>query len=161
MALSAQLTIMGISGVRSIPIGDFFTGKGESPYNVGPDEILTEIRIPLPWAPISALYKRLSFRSAVDFPIVNAAVVVIHDNGSIGHFKAVISATGPAPIALKEAETLVKGKRPSPEIIEQLKAIALKATEGVIVNNASASMEYRHKMTAVMVGRAAREAFGI
>jgi 4-hydroxybenzoyl-CoA reductase subunit beta len=160
-ALSAQLTIAGMGGLRSIPIGDFFTGKGESPYILGPDEILTEIRIPVPWAPISASYKRLSFRSAVDFPLANAAVVAILENGAISRFKAVISACGPAPIALKEAENMVRGMWPSQEIIERLRVIALKEAEGVIVNNASASREYRHKMAGVMVARAAKEAFGL
>ena len=55
VALSAQLTIAGSGGKRSIPVSEFFTGKGESPFNLMPEEIVTEIRLPIPWGPTSWL----------------------------------------------------------------------------------------------------------
>ncbi len=109
VALSAQLTISGSGGKRTIPISDFFTAKGESPFKLAPDEILTEIRIPLPWGPISGSYQRLSFRSAVDFPLINAAASAIQENGKVESFRLVISAAGPAPVILKDVESLIKG----------------------------------------------------
>ena len=160
-ALSAQLTIAGIGGKRSIPVSEFFTGKGESPFNLMPEEIVTEIRLPLPWAPISGSYQRLSFRSAVDFPLVNAACVAILDKGKVESFRAVLSATGPAPIMLKELESAVKGQAPDPEMVRHAGEIALKAAEGAIVDNAPASKDYRIKMAAVMIRRAVKEALGL
>ena len=77
-----------------IPLTEFYTGKGEIPFNLMPDEILTEIRLPLPWAPISWSYQRLAMRSAVDYPIINAACVAIMDKGKVETFPELDYAKG-------------------------------------------------------------------
>jgi len=161
VALSAQLTIAGSGGKRSVPVSEFLTGKGESPFNLMPEEIVTEIRLPIPWGPISWSYQRLSFRSAVDFPYVNAAATAIIDNGRVESFRAVLSAAGPAPITLKEVEGAIKGQTPDPEMVNQAGAAALKAAEGAIVDNVAASKDYRIKMAAVVARRAVKEALGL
>ncbi len=161
VALSAQLTIAGSGGKRTIPISEFFTGKGESPFNLTPEEIVTEIRLPMPWGPISGSYQRLSFRSAVDFPYINAASTAIIENGKVESFRAVLSAAGPAPLILKEVESAIKGQKPVPEMADQAAEIAVKLAEGAIVENAMVSKEYRVKMAAVVVRRAVKEALGL
>lgn len=161
VALSAQLTIAGPGGKRTLPISDFFTGKGESPFQLAVDEILTEISLPLPWAPISGSYQRLSFRSAVDFPLINAAASAILVNGKVESFRLVLSAAGPAPVVLKEAENLIKGNAPHPDVVAKVRDIAVRAAEGVIVENSSVSKDYRIKMAGVVASRATREALGL
>lgn len=160
-ALSAQLTVASTGGTRRIPVGDFFTGKGESPFTLAPEEILTEIRLLLPWGPISWSYQRLSLRSAVDFPLINAACVAILDADKLESFRLVLSAAGPSPIVLREVESAFKGKARSPEIVDQAGEAAFKATEGTIVENAVVSKEYRLKMAKAVVRRAVREALGL
>jgi 4-hydroxybenzoyl-CoA reductase subunit beta len=161
VALSAQLTIAGSGGKRSIPVSEFFTAKGESPFNLMPEEIVTEIRLPIPWGPTLWSYQRLSFRSAVDFPYINAAATAIIDKGKVESFRAVLSAAGPAPIILKEAESAIKGQKPEPEMASKASEVALKAAEGAIVDNAVVSRDYRIKMAAVVVRRAVKEALGL
>ncbi|MGO9570860.1 MAG: FAD binding domain-containing protein [Desulfomonilaceae bacterium] len=158
IALSAQLSVAGSGGQRTLPVADFFTSKGESPFNLAPDEIVTEIRLPIPWAPLSWSYQRLSLRSAVDFPLVNAAAVAIMDKRRVDSFRLVLSAVGPAPVVLKEAETVVKGRNPDSKMVREASEIALRAAEGVVVENASTSKAYRVKMAAIMAGRAVKEA---
>ncbi len=160
VALSAQLTIAGSGGQRVIPVNEFFTGKGESPLNLMPEEILTEIRLPIPWAPLSGSYQRLSFRSAVDFPYMNAAATAIIGNGKIESFRAVLSAAGPAPVTLRDVESAIKGQNPKPEMATEAGKAALKIAEGAIVDNAIVSKEYRIKMAQVVVRRAVTEALG-
>ncbi len=161
VALSAQLTVAGSGGKRTVPISEFFTGKGESPLNLMPEEIVTEIRVPIPWGPTLWSYQRLSFRSAVDFPYVNSAATCIIEKGKIESFRAVLSAAGPAPIILKEIERTVKGQRPEFEMAKQAGKIALKAAEGAIVDNTTVSKDYRIKMAEVVVRRAVTEALGL
>lgn len=161
MALAAQLTISGTSGIRIIPISEFFTGKGESPFKLAQDEILTEIRLPLPWAPISGSYQRLSYRSAVDFPLINAAASAIMQNGIPERFRLVLSAAGPAPIVLNEAQEMIKGIAIDPDVLQKVRDIAVKAAEGKIVENSSAPKAYRIKMAGVVASRATREALGL
>jgi 4-hydroxybenzoyl-CoA reductase subunit beta len=161
VALSAQLSIAGSGGQRTLPVADFFTTKGESPLNLAPDEIVTEIRLPIPWARLSWSYQRLSLRSAVDFPLVNAAAVAIMDKEKVDSFRLVLSALGPAPVALKEAEAVVKGHKPDSAMVREAGEIALRAAEGIVVENASTSKAYRVKMAAIMAGRAVEEALGL
>lgn len=160
VALSAQLSIAGSGGQRTLPVADFFTGKGETPFNLAPDEIVSEIRLPMPWAPLSWSYQRLSLRSAVDFPLVNAAAVAIIDKERVDSFRLVLSALGPAPVVLKEAEAVVKGKKPDSVVVRDVAEIALRAADGIVVENASTSKAYRVKMAAVLAGRAVKEALG-
>lgn len=160
-ALSAQLTIASVGGTRALPIGEFFTGKGETPFNLRPEEILTEIRLPLPWGPISGSYQRLAARAAVDFPLVNASAAAILDKGVVESFRLVLSAVGPAPIVLKEAEAVLKGRAPVPEMVQDAEGIAFRAAEGVVVENSSASKEYRIAMAGVLAGRAVGQALGL
>jgi 4-hydroxybenzoyl-CoA reductase subunit beta len=161
VALSAQLTVAGSGGKRSLPVSEFFTGKGESPFNLMPEEIVTEIRLPIPWGPASWSYRRLGFRSAVDFPYINAAATAIIEKGKVESFRVALSAAGPAPMLLKEVEGAVKGEKPEPEMANKAGEIALKAAEGAIVENATVSKDYRIKMAAVVVRRAVKEALGL
>jgi 4-hydroxybenzoyl-CoA reductase subunit beta len=161
LALSAIVTLASPGGKRMVPLTEFFTGKGESPFNMAPEEILTEIRIPLPWAPLSWSYWRLGIRSAVDFPLVNAAAVAIQEKGKVEHFRLVLSGLGPAPVMLREAESVIKGTEPNPDAVEKAGEIAFRAAEGIVVENASASREYRIKMARVMARRAVKEALSL
>ncbi|MGB6066283.1 MAG: FAD binding domain-containing protein [Desulfomonilaceae bacterium] len=161
VALSAQLSIAGSGGQRTLPVADFFTNKGESPFNLAPDEIVTAIRIPIPWAPMSWSYQRLSLRSAVDFPLVNAAAAAIIDKGRVENFRLVLSALGPTPLVLKETEAIVKGRKPDSAMAHEAGEIARRTAEGVVVENAATSKTYRVKMAAVMARRAVEEALGL
>ena len=109
-------------------LSEFFTGKGESPFNLMPEEIVTEIRVPIPWGPTLWSYQRLSFRSAVDFPYINSAATCIIEKGKIESFRAVLSAAGPAPITLKEIEKAVKGQQPEFEMAKASRQNSLESS---------------------------------
>jgi 4-hydroxybenzoyl-CoA reductase beta subunit len=161
MSLSAQLSISGSGGSRAIPMTDFFTGKGESPFNLLPEEIVTEIRVPIPWGPISGSYQRVSFRSAVDFPLMNAAAVAIVEKDKVERFRLTLCAAGPAPVILREIEGAIKGRKPDPEMVGIAREVAIRSVQGIVVDNASASKDYRVQIAGVVVGRAVREALGL
>jgi CO/xanthine dehydrogenase FAD-binding subunit len=92
---------------------------------------------------------------------MNAAAAAIIEKGKVESFRVVLSAAGPAPVILKEAESAVKGQPPVPEMAEQAGEMARKAAEGAVVENASVSKIYRVKMAAVVVRRAVKEALGL
>jgi CO/xanthine dehydrogenase FAD-binding subunit len=137
---------------------DFFTGKGESPFNLGPDEILTSIRIPIPWSETSSSYQRLAYRSAVDFPMVNSACVAIIENNKVESFKMAVSALGPAPVALTELEKVVRGNEPDPEMASMAEEVAGRIAESTVVENSVSPKDYRIGAASVMAGRAVRAA---
>jgi CO/xanthine dehydrogenase FAD-binding subunit len=126
-----------------------------------PDEMLTEIRIPMPWGPINGSYRRLAWRSAVDFPLVNAAGTAILDKGKVESFRVVVSALGPAPITLREPEAKIKGAEPIKEMVDWVGEAAKTAAEGAVVANTIASKEYRASMAEVTARRVCAEILGL
>ena len=158
VALSAQVAVIGPGGERVVPLKEMYSGKGESHINLLPDEILVNIRIPVPWAPIGGSYQRLAMRSAIDFPLVNAACVAITDKGKVQTFRLVLAALGPGPVVLKDLEARCKGARPSPSMADMAAEAALNVAAGVAVGNTIVGKEYRVKMAGVMARRAVRGA---
>jgi 4-hydroxybenzoyl-CoA reductase beta subunit len=161
IALSAQVTLRSVNGARTVPLIEFFTGKGENPSVLGPEELLTEVRIPIPWAPMSWSFQKIAMRSAVDFPLVNAAAACIMEKGRVEYFRLVLSALGPAPLLLREVERALKGAPPTIEAALRISDAATLLAEGVVVENAAASKQYRAKMAGVVARRAAQEALGL
>src|SRR3989454_6445088 len=64
LALGAQVVAVGGKGERRIPIASFFTGPFETALE--PDEILTEIRVPVPPAGSGGAYVKME-RKVGDF----------------------------------------------------------------------------------------------
>ncbi len=159
--LSAQTVLTSYRGSRTVPITELFSGKGESYLNIGKDEILTEIRIPLPWGGLSSSFQKVSFRSAVDFPLVNAAAATFIEGDKIQSMKVALSACGPSPLMVKEVDSLAKGHRPSEEMLHRLERAAVKLAQGVVIDNTGVSKDYRAKMAGVVVKRAVKNALGL
>ncbi len=153
-ALSTQAVIQGPDGERIVPLTEFFTGVGESPFNLQPEELLTEIRIILPPPGTGMSYQKLRWRSAIDFPLVSAAAVISMSKDKVDRARLVIGAAGPAPLVIDEADKILRNQPAKAELIEQAAAAAETKAAGLIVENAIAPAEYRRKMVRVMARRA-------
>jgi carbon-monoxide dehydrogenase medium subunit len=81
LALRATLVAHGPGGERQIPVDEFFTGFLETA--LAPDELLTEIQVPV--APAGAGHSFQKFaRRAQDWAIVGVAAVVANGSTGIG-----------------------------------------------------------------------------
>lgn len=158
MALSAQAVFLSKAGERVVPLSTFFTGKGDGPFDKAPEELLTEIRIIPPPPGVGMSYRKLRWRSAVDYPLVSAAAVVSLTKGVVDRARLVIGAAGPAPLVVDEADKLFRGQKPETAVIEGAAQAAQKAAEGKIIENAIAPAEYRRKMVRVLAQKALAEA---
>ncbi len=74
LALDAQFTVQGGSGTRTIPAGEFFRGFLETA--LGPDELLTEIRVPKS-GPSGFAFQKFN-RRAQDWAIVGAVAAKVN-----------------------------------------------------------------------------------
>ncbi len=160
-ALAAQTVLTSYRGSRTVGIVDLFSGKGESYLNIAPEEILTEIRVPLPWGKLSGSFQKISFRSAVDFSLVNAACAAFFEGSKVASLRLALSACGPRPLLIKDVETLVKGATPREDMLTEIQRTACKLAEGVLIENSIASKDYRVKMAGVAARRAAGAALGL
>jgi carbon-monoxide dehydrogenase medium subunit len=144
LALGGTLVARGPSGDRAIPAADFFTGFLETA--LGPDELLTEIRVPKV-AGAGWSYQKFN-RRAIDWAIVGVAAV---RNGTTGVALVNMGSTPLRATAVEEA--LSQGASAADA--------AMQATEGTEPpTDLNASPEYRRHLAQVLVRRALQEAGG-
>jgi aerobic carbon-monoxide dehydrogenase medium subunit len=112
----------GSQGERTIPIEDFFLSIFSTALKH--DEILTEIRIPVPPARSGGAYLKLE-RKVGDFATAAVAAQVTLDAGGLCQ-KAGIGLTnvGPKPIKAKKAEDYLRGKKLDAATIAQAARLA-------------------------------------
>ncbi|HEX7287338.1 MAG TPA: xanthine dehydrogenase family protein subunit M [Candidatus Angelobacter sp.] len=127
IALGAQVVATGAKGERVIPIETFFKSLFET--DLKHDEILTEIRIPVPPPKSGGAYVKVE-RKVGDFATAAVAVQLTLDGGGAVQ-KAGIGLTnvGPTPIKASKAEDFLKGKKPDAATIAQAAQLAAEAAQ--------------------------------
>ncbi len=159
MALGASAVLKRKTGERTLSLDEFFTGKGEAPLALEPDEILTEIQIPYPPEASGSSYEKLNFRSAIDYPLVSSAVSLTLQNGKIGAIRIVIGAVAASPLFLRQvSETLVGANVKDQHAIDRAARDAMDQASAFPVENLGSSAAYRSKMAQVLVRRGIEKA---
>lgn len=149
LAFDATLRAVGPLGERTIKASEFFTGTFETA--LAPDEILAEIRFPLPPARRGSAYE-LFPHPASGFAITGVAAVVTVVDGQVS--RAAIGVTGAAesPYRATAAEQAISGTKGDAQAIA---ASAAKAAEGITaLADLVASAEFRRHLVEVHARRA-------
>ena len=154
LAIGAEVVAVGPKGERRIPIASFFTG----PFATGlrPDEILTEIRIPLPAARSRGAYLKLE-RKVGDFATAAVAVQLTLDAGGRCEQAGIgLTNVGLTPIKAAKAEAALQGKNPDAATIKLAAELAAEASEPSA--DLRGSVEYKKDLVRVLTARALRKA---
>ena len=148
LALDAELVVHGPGGDRTVGASDFWKGIFES--DLGPQDLLTEIRVPkLTGAGWS--YQKFNPR-AQDWAIVGVAAVATRGNGGPGRTAVALTNMGETPLRARSVEQAVASGAGPGTAAEQ----ALDGTNPP--NDALASAEYRRHLAKVLTRRALEEA---
>jgi carbon-monoxide dehydrogenase medium subunit len=108
LAYGAELVAAGPSGERIIPITDFFIGLFATA--LAHDEILTEIRIPIPPPRSGGAYFKLE-RKVGDYATAGVAVqLTLDDTGTCRYVGIGLTAVGDMPIKATRAEAALRGQ---------------------------------------------------
>jgi len=151
LAYDASIVLASSGGDREMPLAEFFTGPGQTIMQ--PDEILTEIRLPLMPPRTAASFIKLGQRRSMAISIVNLTIRLTLDASSaVSEARIVLGAVAPTPIRAYAAERLLTGSEVSDELIEQVARNAEK--EATPISDTRASEAYRKNMIAVLVRRA-------
>jgi carbon-monoxide dehydrogenase medium subunit len=143
LALDAELVVHGPGGDRTVAARDFWKGIFES--DLGPQDMLTEIRVPkLPGAGWS--YQKFHPR-AQDWAIVGVAAVARNGGVSVA-----LTNMGDKPLRASAVEQALASGSDPPAAAEQ----ALEGTSPP--NDALASAEYRRHLAKVLTRRAIERA---
>ena len=154
LALGAQVVAVGGKGERRIPIASFFTGPFETALE--PDEILTEIRVPVPPAGSGGAYVKME-RKVGDFATAAAAVQVsMNDDGTIRSAGVALSAAGPCAVRVDAAERLLAGQKPGEELIRAASDAAWHRSAPQA--DLRGSVDYKKHLAGVLVARGLRQA---
>ncbi len=152
LALAAEVVVRGRKGERTIPVDKFFRGLFTTA--LAADEILTEVRIPVPPPTSGGAYLKLE-RKVGDFATAGAAVQVTLDKkGKIERAGIGLTNAGPTPIKAVQAEASLQGKAPDDGAIAEAARLAAAATSPSA--DRRGSVEYKREMARVLVTRALR-----
>jgi len=175
LVLGAQLKVQSAKSERTIPIDQFFTGPGKTVLAHG--EILTGIEIPKLLPNTGSAYWKHQRRQALDLPILGVAVLLSLDKGTFTchdllcttspisavlhsleteelvceEIRIALGVAAPTPIRTKRAEDLLRGKKISDELLEQVALAA--ADESRPRDSLRGEAWYRSDMIKVSVKR--------
>jgi carbon-monoxide dehydrogenase medium subunit len=150
LALGATVVATGPKGRREIAIEDFFPGLFTTALEA--EEILTEIRIPLPPPHSGGAYLKLE-RKVGDFATAGVAVQITLDDAGICKRAGIgLTNVGLTPIKAKQAEAFLTGKKLDETNIEQ--AAQLAASESQPMDDIRGSAEYKRDLIRVLTARA-------
>jgi aerobic carbon-monoxide dehydrogenase medium subunit len=150
IALGAELVVEGARGRRTVKVDDFF--KGLMMTAVGPDEVLVEIRVPVPPAGSGASYMKFP-HPASRFAVVGVcAALTVDGRGACTKAGVGITGAGTKAVRGKGVEAGLVGKTLDQAVIE---ASAAKAADGVDVQaDLQGSVEYKAHLLRVHARRA-------
>ncbi len=150
LALEASVVLRSRAGERVLALDAFLQG----PFTTacGPNEILTEIRLPAPPAGAGMAYRHLE-QPASGYSIVGVAAVVARTGGSgLDHVRVALTGLSDRPFRARVVEAALAGTDGSDE---QIAAAAARSAEGVSVNSdIHADAAYRTHLAAVLTRRA-------
>ncbi|WP_299981995.1 FAD binding domain-containing protein [Desulfobacula sp.] len=160
MALDAKITLSKINGERTVDLADFYTTDGIMPFAMESHELLKEIIIPVQIA--ESAYQRLAYRSAIDYPIVCAGVLLKRSDtqkNEIDDARIVVGAMGRSPLFLAQASFSLKGKKLNDtNAFKKAADASMDNASTFAVHNVGSTLEYRCAMVSQMVFQALKEA---
>ena len=122
LALNAEVVATGPNGQRNIPVKEFFVSLFTTALQ--PDEILTEIRIPISPARSGGAYFKLE-RKVGDFATVGVAAQVTADARAVCQQAGIgLTNVGGTPIKAIKAEDFLRGKALDEDNIGQAASLA-------------------------------------
>jgi xanthine dehydrogenase YagS FAD-binding subunit len=128
MALGAQVSLAGPSGVRTLPLEQFFAGPEQDVRRenvLAADDVLTAVTLPAAPPGWQGTYLKARERTAGDFPLVSVAVGYSLDAGLIRQARLVLGGVAPVPWRSPAAEAVLEDQRPSPALAARAAAAAL------------------------------------
>jgi carbon-monoxide dehydrogenase medium subunit len=148
LALDAQVVASSAGGERNMAVDDLLQSNFMTALE--PNEILTEVRVPVPSARSGGAYLKLERRIG-DFATVEAAVHLSLDDGHVAGVGIGLTSVGPRNVKAKEAEASLRGKEPTEEAFDEAARLAAQVAEPM--SDVRGSAEYKRHVVEVFVRR--------
>jgi CO/xanthine dehydrogenase FAD-binding subunit len=147
----ARLVLTRVGGTRrEVPVEDFFLGVRRT--LLAPDEIISEIRLPLAPARRSVFLK-LGTRDAMAIAKASIALSLrLDDQGHMRDVRLALGAVAPTVLRARQTERLLENALPSPSLFAEASTLA--ATECTPITDYRSSAPYRRAMISILTRRA-------
>ena len=154
LALDAVMVARGPQGEREIAAADFFRGFFES--DLRPDEVLREVRFPIPRDGHGSAYLKFN-RRAQDWATVGVAALVELDGDRIARVAVGLANMGATPLRARAVEAAITGATVGDA--DALHSAAEHADEDTSpASDLAASADYRRHLARVLTRRALEQA---
>jgi aerobic carbon-monoxide dehydrogenase medium subunit len=154
LALGATLVARGPKGERTMPVNTFY--KGLYSTALAANEILTEIRIPIPPARSGGAYAKLK-RKTGDFAVAAAAVqLTLSAKGTVEKAGIGLTNAGSTPLEAADIAKFLVGKTLDEKTIAE--AAKMAAAKSAPSADGRGTVEYKKEMARVLTGRALKKA---
>jgi len=147
LALNASFAIASKQGTRTVGSDAFFLGKFKTALE--PNEILTEIQIPLEEGKVGSAYRKVR-KGSGGFTVAGvAAYVSAADDNTVFECRLAMTAVGSKPLRAPEAEKFLVGKTPKASVLDNVAKLAVDGSKPVA--DVTASEEYRRRVLGILV----------
>jgi len=153
LCLGASFVLKNQAGERVVPADGFFLGTYATALE--PDEILTEIRIPVPAAGTGWCYSKLK-RKTGDFATAAAAVLIRMNGNVVADVSITLTNLGNTALKARDAEQFLRGRVLDDTTLDEAAGKAMAICEPV--EDLRGSVEYKLAMAGEMTRRALRTA---
>jgi carbon-monoxide dehydrogenase medium subunit len=153
LCLGASFVLKGSSGERVVPADGYFLGTYATA--IEPDEILTEIRIPVPAKDSGYCYAKLK-RKTGDFATAATAVLLKLDGDIVLDVAIALTNVGPTALKATDAESYLRRKPLTESAIVEAATLAMSICDPV--EDLRGNVEYKKAMAGEMTQRALRTA---
>jgi xanthine dehydrogenase small subunit len=154
LALDASVVLASVDGQdvreRTVPLADYFTGYRESVRR--PDELITEVVVPLPAAEVTGFHK-IAKRAFDDISSVAVGYALDVVDGVVSRARIGLGGVAATPVRALATEAALEGRPWTEETVEA--AATILAGEGTPISDQRASADYR----AAMLGQSLRKLF--
>jgi xanthine dehydrogenase small subunit len=142
LALEAELTLCGPSGMRRTPLDGFFLGYRKPALQ--PGELVVSVHVPRPLARVQRFYKA-SKRVLDDISTVAAAFCLdVDDAGNVERLRIAYGGVAATPLRAHAAEQVAQGKPWSEQTLKQV--LAALGGVGTPLDDHRGSAAYRRAM---------------
>jgi carbon-monoxide dehydrogenase medium subunit len=155
-AAAARCVLAGPGGQREVPVESFTTAPGRTVLGAG--ELLVGLRLPRPAPRAADAYLRFIPRTEMDIAVVGAGVALALDAAGVcTSARVALGAVAPTVLLVPEAAAALVGSRGDDAALSRAAAAASAAARPI--DDKRGTVEYRKRVSGVLVKRAALLAF--
>jgi carbon-monoxide dehydrogenase medium subunit len=153
LALGASVNLFETTGSRMFSLDGFFRGPGKT--IIKPNEILTEIRVPVPASGTGMSFLKIK-RAGMDLAKINTATTIRIEDNIVESCRIALGSVAPTPIRAKKAEASLIGKRPTDETLLDVAQVASEEVRPYVEahRHKRSTAQYRIDVSKVLVRRA-------